>query len=277
MVNFIDNVKKLREVTGIGIVECRNALMATYNNFDDAILYLRKKSSSVVAMKSTRVANEGLIFVKVSDNKKCSVMLELNCETDFVSKSCDFQGYGEKLCDFFLSDFFGNDNFLLFGDDVKLSSELMDLLANLVSKFGENIVVKRVFRNFVNDGFVFSYTHFGRIGAVLHISINDYDVALPVLMQIASMNPRYVAIKDVPEDFLINEKVLYFEKLKDQYPDKDISLLNKMVDGQLSKFFKENVLLEQSFIKDLKNTVKFFLRDCVVYSFIRFETGENFN
>lgn len=275
MSSIFDNIKKLRDVTGVGIVECKNALLSSDNDFDKAVIFLRKKGILNVASKSNRIANEGLVAVTVSSDKKIGVMLEVNCETDFVSRSDDFVSYVKKLTDFFISYEFDIKDFYLYDKEIILSDDLNNLKIDLVSKLKENIVIKRVRRIVVKDGFLFKYLHFGKLGVILNISEDESNIALDVLMQIASMNPKYVNIDDIPIDILSNEKQICYDKFKNQYPGKSEILLNKMVDGQINKFFKDNVLLEQDFIKDSKKSIKYFLGNKIkLISFVRFELGE---
>ncbi len=276
MTNIFDNVKKLRDITGIGIVECKSALLASNNNIDNAVIYLRQKGTLVATGKSSRTANEGVVHVFVKDDKKSCVILEVRCETDFISRSFEFIGYCDNVGSYFLSSKFFDQNFILYENEIVVSQELNDLRVSLISKFKENIFIKRVYRQSASYGFLFSYVHLDRIGVILNISVNDGAVALDILMQIAAMNPKYIDIGDVPNDILLSEKSIYSTKFKNQYPDKDALLLNKMIDGQVNKFFKDNVLLEQVFIKDAKKNVRYFLNNVVcVNSFVRFELGEN--
>lgn len=276
MFDVFDNVKKLRDMTGIGIVDCKNALLVNNNNIDDAVIYLKKKGMLNAVTKSSRLANEGLIHTILSNDKKSGVILELRCETDFVSRAKEFKDYCDDVCNYFISDNFSNNNFLLKENDIILDQKLMDAKIDLVSRFKENIFIKKVCRISTKDGFLFTYVHFGRIGVILNISVDDVIIGTDVLMQITSMNPKYVDIKNVSDDVVLKEKDIYFNRFKSQHHDKDEALLNKMVDGQLSKFFKDNVLLEQTFVKDMKKNIRSFLNNRVcVYDFIRFELGDS--
>lgn len=273
---LFDNVKKLREKTGIGIVECKNALLASGNDIDEAVVYLRKNGVFNVENKLSRTAKEGLVFVLLSNDKKNGVILEINCETDFVARSSDFSNYAKRICEFFISDEFLGKSFCFDEKNIVLPHYLNDTKIDLVSNFKENIVVRRLYKIFCDDGFLFSYVHFdNQIGVILSANENNPDICLDILMQIAAMNPKYLCISDVPEDILRAEKNIFFDKFKNQYPDKDSLLIDKMVDGQINKFLKNVVLLEQSFIKDSKILVKNLIKDKIhIKTFKRFSVGD---
>ncbi|HIH2763876.1 MAG TPA: translation elongation factor Ts [Candidatus Azoamicus sp.] len=257
MIDFFDNVKKLRDKTGISIIDCKKALLASKNDIEEAIIYLRKSGASIVESKSNRQVNNGVISVFINENKKDGVMIEVNCETDFVAKSVDFLDYVNKLCLYYVSNDFLGKKFDIYDNEIILSKELNDLKIDLISKLRENLVLRRVFKFFSNDNFLFSYSHFdNKLGVILSIDKDDFVLAKDILIQIASMQPKYLSISDIPEEVLLSEKQVYFDKLKNKYPEKSAELLSKMVEGQLNKFFSDNVLLEQDFVKDNKKKIK---------------------
>lgn len=272
MSDFLNNVKKLRELTGISILDCKKALLESDNDIGSAVTYLRKSGASIMESKSNRQANNGVISVFIDENKRDGVMLEVNCETDFVAKSPDFLNYVDKLCKYFVSNDFLGKSFIINDDKIDLSKELSDLKIDLISKLRENLVLKRVVKLFSQNGFLFSYLHFdNKLGVILNIDKDDNFLAKEILIQIASMKPKYLSILNIPEDVLLSEKQIYFDKLKNKYPEKNLDLLNKMVDGQLNKFYSDNVLLEQDFVKDNKKKVKqVILSKCNIISFTTF-------
>lgn len=277
MSDFFDNVKKLRDKTGISIIDCKKALLVSNNDIDNAIIYLRKNGASIVDSKSNRQANNGVISVFVNENKKDGVIIEVNCETDFVAKSVDFLDYVNRLCLYFVSNDFLGKNFSIYENDIVLNKELADLKIDLISKLRENLVLKRVFKFFSNDNFLFSYLHFdNKIGVILSIDKDDSLLAKDILIQIASMRPKYLSILNVPEDVLLSEKQVYLDKLKNKYPEKDAALLSKMVDGQVNKFYSDTVLLEQDFVKDNKKKIKQIISSkCNIIHFKMFCLGQN--
>jgi elongation factor Ts len=276
MSDFLNNVKKLRELTGISIIDCKKALLESNNNIDLAVIYLRKSGASIMESKSNRQANNGVISVFINESKCDGVMLEVNCETDFVAKSSDFLNYVDKLCKYFVSNDFLGKNFIMTDDKIVLNQELNDLKIDLLSKLRENIVLKRVVKFFSQSGFLFSYLHFdNKLGVVLNIDKDDNFLAKDILIQIASMKPKYLNILDIPGDVLLAEKQISFDKLKNKYPDKSLDLLTKMVNGQVNKFYSDNVLLEQDFVKDNKKKVKQVIGLCNIISFTTFCLGNN--
>jgi elongation factor Ts len=257
MSDFLNNIKVLRDRTGISISECKKALLASNNDIESSIVFLRKSGASIVESKSNRQAVNGVIATFVSNDKKDGVIIEVNCETDFVSKSPDFLNYVSNLCNYFSSKDFIGKNFYLKDNDIILNKELIDLKIDLVSKLRENLVVKRVLKIFSAEGFLFSYLHFDfKIGVILNISKDDDLLAKDILIQIASMKPKYLSLQDIPADVLSFERQIAFDKLKNKYPEKNDMLLSKMVDGQINKFYNDNVLLEQNFVKDGKKFIK---------------------
>lgn len=277
MSNFFDNVKKLRDRTGISILDCKKALMESNNDIDLAVVYLRKSGAAVVENKSSRQTNNGVISFLVCENKKDGVIIEINCETDFVAKSEDFINFCNKVCEYYLSEKFLCKIFYLSENEITLSKELIELKIDLISRFRENLIVKRIFKTYSNHGFIFGYLHFdNKLGVILNIDKDDKNLAKDVLIQIASMKPKYLSTSEISGDVLFSEKQIYLDKLKNKYPDKDDTLLSKMLEGQMNKFFAENVLLEQTFVKDNKKTIKQLISSKInILSFNLFCLGQN--
>lgn len=275
MSDFLNNVKKLRELTGISIIDCKKALLESNNDIDLAVIYLRKGGASIMESKSNRQANSGVISIFINESKHDGVMLEVNCETDFVAKSSDFLNYIDKLCKHFVSNDFLGKNFIMNDDKIVLNKELNDLKIDLISKLRENLILKRVVKFFSQSDFLFSYLHFdNKLGVILNIDKDDNFLAKEILIQIASMKPKYLNILNIPEDVLLSEKQISFDKFKNKYPEKNLDLLTKMVDGQINKFYSDNVLLEQDFVKDNKKKVKEVIAfRCNIISFTTFYLG----
>ncbi|CAB3976460.1 translation elongation factor Ts [Candidatus Azoamicus ciliaticola] len=277
MSDFLNNVKKLRELTGISIIDCKKALLESNNDVDLAVIYLRKSGASIMESKSNRQANNGVISIFIDESKHDGVMLEVNCETDFVAKSSDFLDYVDKLCKYFVSNDFLGKNFIMNDDKIVLNKELNDLKIDLILKLRENLILKRVVKFFSQSNFLFSYLHFdNKLGVILNIDKDDNFLAKEILIQIASMKPKYLNIFNIPEDELLSEKQISFDKLKNKYPEKSLDLLTKMVDGQINKFYSDNVLLEQDFVKDNKKKLKQVIASrCNIISFTTFCLGNS--
>lgn len=273
---MFDNIKKLREKTGVSIIDCKKALLESDNDIDKAIIYLRKTGSSILESKANRTTKNGVIGICLTDDRKNGVILEINCETDFVARSNEFETLVKQIALFYLSEY-NMEKCFNFNSQVDVKEKyLVDLISDFAVKFKENIVIKRLLKVYSIDGFLFSYIHFDKkIASIIELDSNDETLALDLLMQIVSMKPKFLDIKHVPENVITSERNLFFEKLKLQHQDKNDILLNKMVDGQIAKFFKENVLLEQIFIKDTKKTIKVFLNNKVnILSYNYFSLGE---
>jgi len=279
----IDKIKLLRVKTGIGLIGCKNALLEADGNIEKAIVCLRKKGLAVALNKMSRKALSGLIFLLIDDNRKNGVILEVNCETDFVAKSSEFITYVRNLAETFLySDVFNKDFYMLH-DDICINKDIEKDRMISISKFGENIIIRRVRRFGVIDGCLFGYVHglsnFGKVGSILLADnkAKSFDnMVVDIAMQVVAMNPLYLRKEDVPENVKSNERKIYLETAKNKYSDKSEVVIDKMINGQMDKFYKNIVLYEQLFIKDAKYSVKNLI--CNKFSlldFVRFEVGED--
>ncbi len=281
--NIIDKIKQLRNKTGVGMMLCKEALLKTNGNMEEAVLFLRKKGFFVAQKRVSKATSAGLVSVLLDDSKKNAVIIEVNCETDFVAKSPKFISFVSKLLDFFIkSDIYGK-NFYKLHKEICLNEDINNDRLEFIASVGENITINRVKRICVDKGYLSYYVHgssdFGTIGSILltnNESCNFLNLVDDISMQIVAMNPKYLSIKDVPSAIILREKELYYEAGKNKYVNKNKSLLEKIVNGQIKNFYKDVVLLEQMFIKDQKLSVrdtifnKFELLD-----FVRFEVGEN--
>lgn len=268
-------VKELREKTGAGMMDCKKALQETDGNMENAIDYLREKGMAKAAKKADRIAAEGSTYIEIDNNT--AVLLEVNCETDFVTKNEQFKQLLGDLGKHLVSQKPANVEEALqqklHGDGETVES----FINSAIAKIGEKISLRRfAFMNKMDGDAFGAYLHMGgRIGVLVHIEgTNDEQIAKDIAMHIAAVNPRYVSRDDVAKEEVDREReVLKTQALNEGKPEK---IVEKMVEGRLGKFFEEICLLDQNFVKDPDQKVKKFIADkgASVTSFARFEVGE---
>lgn len=253
------DVKKLRERTGAGMMDCKKALNESNGDLDAAIDYLRKKGQKVADKRSDREANQGVIVTKVSDDGKKGVALELNCETDFVAKNEEFAGHAESYAEAVIENDIQDHN-TLYSTSVN-GTAVSEHLKDLVGKIGEKIDIGQ-FEVVKTDGQIVTYVHPGNQLAVL-VEFNgsldgNEEAGRDIAMQIAAMNPIAVDRDSVPQERITQE----LEIAKDQMisEGKPAEIAEKAAQGKVRKFYEEHVLLEQKFVKDGSITVQEFLK-----------------
>ena len=252
------DVNKLRQMTGAGMMDCKKALTEADGDFEKAIEILRKKGQKVSASRSDRDAKEGSVFIKVSDDKKEAVLIALNCETDFVAKNEEFQALGKLIAETAFTNKPADKEELL-----KLTAgplSLNDKIVELVGKIGEKIEVSEYIH--MKGETVVPYIHAGsKLGVLVSLKgINGKDVTeagKDVGMQIAAMNP--VAVDEKSVDKTVIEKELEIAKAQIIAEGKPENMVEKIAQGKLNKFFKESTLLHQAFVKDGSKTVAQYL------------------
>jgi len=253
------DVNKLRQQTGAGMMDCRKALMESDGDFEKAIDYLRKKGQKVAANRSDREAKEGVVIAKASADNTYGVIVNLSSETDFVAKNQEFIDFANKLTDIALE--------TKATDIDSLKAAAMDgatvgeKLLEMVAKIGEKIDIIR-FEQVSGDAVV-PYIHAGyRIGVLvgLNKAANEANITAgkDVAMQIAAMNPLAVDAESVPADMVEREKAIAVEQVVAE--GKAADMAEKIAMGKLNKFFKENTLLPQAFVKDNSKTVADYLK-----------------
>jgi elongation factor Ts len=252
------DVNKLRQMTGAGMMDCKKALTEAEGDFEKAIEILRKKGQKVSASRSDREAKEGSVFVKVSDDKKEAVLIALNCETDFVAKNEEFQALGKLIAEAAFSNKPASKEALLALPAGNIS--LNDKIVELVGKIGEKIEVSEFVH--MKGEAVVPYIHAGsKLGVLVSLKgVNGKDVTeagKDVGMQIAAMNPVAVDEKNVDQSVI--EKELEIAKAQILAEGKPANMVDKIAQGKLQKFFKESTLLHQSFVKDNSKTVAQYL------------------
>jgi elongation factor Ts len=252
------DVNKLRQMTGAGMMDCKKALTEAVGDFEKAIEILRKKGQKVSASRSDREAKEGSVFVKISDDKKEAVLIALNCETDFVAKNEEFQSLGKLIAETAFKNKPATKEDLLAQKAGDLT--LNDKITELVGKIGEKIEVSEYI--LMKGEAVVPYIHAGsKLGVLVSLKgVNGTDVTdagKDVGMQIAAMNP--VAVDEKSVDKTTIEKELEIAKAQILAEGKPENMVEKIAQGKLQKFFKENTLLAQPFVKDNGKTVAQYL------------------
>ena len=267
-------VKELRERTGAGMMDCKKALNEAAGDIEAAIEAMRKSGVAKAAKKAGRTAAEGVIVVKQASDTGEAVILEVNCETDFVAKDENFISFANAVMETTLSNQPADVealSALAIGSSGEQTVEEARL--QLVSKIGENIGVRR-FDRIAGNGKLGVYLHGTRIGVVVEVEGGDETLAKDIAMHIAASRPVCVQEENVPQELLDKEKEIY--TVQAQESGKPPEIIEKMVVGRLNKYLKEITLLGQPFVKDPDQTVEKLLKakGAKVNRFIRYEVGE---
>jgi len=262
-------VKELRERTGAGMMECKKALTDAGGDMDTAIEQMRKSGQAKADKKASRIAAEGT--TAIASDGKSAVILEVNCETDFVAKDDQFQSFSDQLAELVLKEGVTTVEELS-AASMSGGQTVEQARLDLVTKIGENIQVRR-FEKLTAAGSVASYAHGKRIGVIVDHSGSD-EVGKDIAMHIAAAKPLCLNESEVPADVLDKEKDI--AKAQADASGKPAEIVEKMVMGKVNKFLKENTLLGQVFIKDDSLTVEKYLKNsnASVTKFIRYEVGE---
>ena len=267
-------IKELRERTGAGMLDCKKALEENGGDIEKAIDWLREKGIAKAAKKSGRVAAEGLVFAAVSADRKKGAILEFNSETDFVAKNDEFKTFGEKLVQLSLEhDLTSEDELKAFELEGK---KVEDNLTELIAKIGENMNIRRL-KLVSTDGFIETYIHLGgKIGVLLNVSgeatPENVEKAKGVAMHVAAMDPKYLNSEQVTADDLEREKEIARHQL--QQEGKPENIIEKILEGKMRKFYEENCLINQKYVRDDSVTIEKFIAPSSIISFDRFKVGE---
>ncbi|HLQ73843.1 MAG TPA: translation elongation factor Ts [Bacillota bacterium] len=268
-------VKELREKTGAGMMDCKKALEETNGNIEDAIDFLRKSGAAQAAKKADRIAAEGATFIKEDGNK--AALIEVNCETDFVTKNEQFKQLLVDLANHVVQEEPANLDEMLSQTLHGGSETVEESINTAIATIGEKISLRRfeLLTKTDNDSFG-AYSHMGgRIGVLALLEgTTDAEVAKDVAMHVAAVNPTYISRDDVAEDEVNRERaVLKEQALNEGKPE---NIVEKMVEGRLGKFFEDICLLEQSFVKDPDVKVEKFVKEnnATIKTFVRYEVGE---
>ena len=264
-------VKELRERTGSGMMECKKALQQVGGDIEAAVELMRKAGQAKADKKAGRIAAEGLIVIRQTVG--AAAMVEINCETDFVTKNDDFRAFADAVADTALN-----------GDPADLAALLAQNMDNgqsveqnrreCIAKIGENMNVRRFARLASDQGVIGCYLHGTRIGVLVELAGGDADLAKDIAMHIAASRPLCVSAEDVPADLVAKEKDIFAAQAAAS--GKPANIIDKMVEGRLRKYFEEITLLGQPFVKDPEQSVDQLLKahKAKAISFTRFELGE---
>ena len=273
------DVKNLRETTGCGMMDCKKALTETDGDMEKAMELLREKGLASAAKKSGRIASEGIVKAYVSDDKKVGVLLEVNSETDFVAKNDEFQAFVDSLTKI-IADKAPADVEALKALDFD-GQTVGEAFTALIAKIGENMNIRRFVRI---EGNVCAYIHGGgRIGVLVEAegSLADdaaYEAARDVAMQIAAINPLYLSKDAMSAEDVEKEKHFIVAQIKEdpKSANKPEQIIEKMVEGRMNKFYEQNCLLQQEFVKNCDFKVEAYLasKGVKLTNFVRFEKGE---
>lgn len=281
-------VKELREVTGAGMMDCKKALNETNADMEAAVEYLRKNGQAKAEKKAGRVAAEGLVKAVIKDDKIAAIV-EVNSETDFVAKNEEFQTFVSDVANQALNTSVSDvEAFLSEAWLVDSSKTVKEVLTEKIAVIGENLNIRRFEKITAENGCVASYIHGGgRIGVLIEADtdvVNDEIKAAlcNIAMQVAALSPKYVSKDEVSAEYMEHEKEILKAQAKNENPDKNDDIIEKMIIGRLNKELKEVCLLDQTYVKDGDLTVAKYIAQVAketgaklsVKRFVRFETGE---
>jgi elongation factor Ts len=269
------DINKLRQATGAGMMDCRKALTETGGDFEAAIDWLRKQGQKVAAKRSDREAKEGVVIAKTTADNKTGFIVTISSETDFVSKNADFVAFAQSIADAAVA------------NNVKTAEELnnveingtkvSDMINDKLASIGEKIGIARFER--IEAPYVASYIHGAyRMGVLVGLSKEAPEAGKDVAMQIAAMNPLAVDAASVPAETVERERAIVVDQMKQdpKMAGKPDEMIAKIAEGKLNAFFKENTLAAQAFVKDSSKTVADYLKgagDVKVIEFKRVALG----
>ncbi len=267
-------VKELRERTGSGMMECKKALVETGGDIDAAIELMRKSGLAKAGKRAGKVAAEGTIEIALTDDGHRAAMVEVNSETDFVSKGDDFRAYATAVARTALEQAPADLDALLAAPLAGGNGSVDAVRKELVAKIGENVNVRRFVVVDAGDGSLASYQHGTRIGVVVACAGGDATLGKDVAMHIAASRPVCIAEQDVPADLVAKEREIFSAQAAES--GKPANIVEKMVEGRLRKYLAEITLVGQPFVKNPDQSVGDLLKaaDATVNSFDRFEVGE---
>jgi elongation factor Ts len=261
-------VKELRERTGLGMMECKKALVESAGDIEAAIEELRKSSGMKAAKKAGRIAADGAVLIKTAGDGSYGVVLEVNSETDFVARDENFAAFAGTVLDKAFSTKQADVAALMAG-------ELEDKRSALVQKIGENITVRRVQVLDAANGVVGGYVHSNnKIAVLVALNGGDAELAKDIAMHVAAVNPQAVKPEDMDQSLIQKEREIYTAQAADSGKPADI--VAKMVEGRVKKFLSESSLTEQPFVKNPEVTVGQLAKNAgaTIVTFVRFEVGE---
>ena len=252
------DINKLRQMTGAGMMDCRKALTETNGDFEEAIDWLRKKGAKVAALRGDREAKEGVVIAQTTADNKTGIAVCISSETDFVSKNADFVAFAQSIADAAIQHNVKSADEL---NNVAINgAKIADLVNDKLASIGEKIGISKFER--LDAPYVASYIHGAyRIGVLVGLSKEAADAGKDVAMQIAAMNPVAVDPDSVSADIIAREKAIVTEQIKNdpKMAGKPDAMIDKIADGKLNAFFKENTLTAQAYVKDNGKSVGDYL------------------
>ena len=280
-------VKELREMTGAGMMDCKKALVATEGNMDKAVDYLRENGLAKAAKKSGRIAAEGLVRFTFNDDHTKACIIEVNSESDFVSKNPEFIEFVENLAKIGLENEIKCENCLLskpYGNE----GTVEEVLTAKIAKIGENMKIRRVEKLQEPGVKYIGYSHMGgKIGVIIGLKTDATAEEVTacgkdVAMQVCSMTPKFVNEASIDPEYLAHEKEVLIAQTKNESPNKPDNIIEKMITGRLKKSLQEVCLVDQKFVKDSNMTVKQYVdgvakqigKSIEIVKMVRFEVGE---
>lgn len=282
-------VKDLRDMTGAGMMDCKKALAATDGDMDKAVEFLREKGLAAAEKKAGRIAAEGVCDTAVSEDGKVAAIVEVNSETDFVAKNETFRSFVKAVVNQAMTTNSADiDAFLAESWSLDSSKTVKEELSSQIAVIGENMNIRRFQKVVAENGFVESYIHGGgRIGVLVEVETTvcsdvAKEAAKNIAMQIAAISPKYVQRTEIPEEYIAHERDILKAQAMNENTGKPENIIEKMIEGRLSKELKEICLVDQIYVKDGDLTVQKYLdtvakeigAPIAVKSFVRFETGE---
>jgi elongation factor Ts len=266
-------VKELRERSGAGMMECKKALVENNGDIDVAMEWLRKSGLAKADKKASRVAAEGRIVSAQKDGR--AVLVEINCETDFVAKDASFLKFTDTVADVALESG-AADAAALNAAAFPGATNVQEAAKALIATIGEKIEVRRMARVETTEGKIGSYIHGGRIGVLVALKGGSEELAKGIAMHVAAMNPAHVRAEDVPADFIAKEKEIALSQMSDKDKAKPAEILEKIISGKINKIVSEVTLLGQPYVLDTNMTVADALKKegADVQTVVRLAVGE---
>jgi len=275
-------VKELRDKTGAGMADCKKALVESGGDMESAVDFLRKKGAASAEKRADKDTNEGLVTTKVADNGQAASIAQISCETDFVARNDEFVQFADSIAGV-IFDIEPQDKDTLLNAESN-GKKVEDSYNEILAKFSEKIDISK-FEKVKTDGFIVDYIHGGnKLGVLVEVSssnINDESKTLirDIAMQVAAMNPAFVDRSTVTQEILDKEKELYKQQAAEEGKPADIA--ERIAEGRINKFYKENCLIEQQFVKDGNITVSDVLKqisdnageEVKVNQFVRYSIG----
>ena len=270
MSSELELLKKLRDITGAGILDCKKYLVRSSNNVDEAVKLMRSEEGIKADKKSSRIAAEGVVYYFNDDN--IAMLIEINSETDFVAKSDDFLDYVKQTCELFSMAKFPDYTSFIDSANKDIKNQLEELRKNYITKLGENIQIRRYQLYDKQSNSILGYTHNNKIGALVILKKSDEQLSKDICMQIVASNPLAIDENSIDPEVLANERDVYKAEL-DKIDKKD-DIKRNIMDGKVKKFISDNTLINQPFIKDGSLTLKKILKDNEIIYFTRYQLGE---